>query len=338
MNFTDKVIRKAQVLKNTVLVLPESTDARTLQATQQILELDICSHIILLGNKDIILKHAKNICLSLSNKISILDPATDTRKDDFVGQYYEKRKHKGLSEVQALKDMSTPLFFGTMLVHNKEATGMVAGAITTTANVLRPAIRIIGTAANTKVVSSCFIMESHITDIGHQGLFIFSDCGIVPKPNSEELATITVSAAQSCRDFLDTEPIVSLLSFSTLGSAEHEDISIVRNAVSIIRQQHPNLCVDGELQMDAAINKTTASIKAPNSPSAGKSNTLIFPNLAAGNIGYKTAQQFGKTRAYGPIIQGLAAPINDLSRGCVVEEIVTTAAITLCQGSGGASQ
>lgn len=331
MGFKENVIKKAQSLQNTTLLLPESTDERILQATAQIIEKQISKKIILCGDPDVIRNRAKECNIVLSEQVEIVNPATDSRKNDFVHQYFEMRKHKGLTEVQASNDMTMPIFYAIMMMKHNYASAMVAGAITTTADLLKAAIRIVGVEKNNSIVSSCMVMETSNKTLGHEGQLLFSDCGIIPKPSTEELVNITVATAKSCEAFLETTPIISLLSFSTKGSASHPEVDKVRKAVEILQERYPHLIVDGEMQMDAAINQKTGTSKAPNSPTAGKSNTLIFPDLAAGNISYKAAQQFGNMNAYGPFIQGLATTINDLSRGCTTEEIVIISAASLCQ-------
>ena len=333
MGFSTDIVERAKAKKGSVLLLPESTDERMLEASKIIIQEGIAERVILFGETDHIRKCMKEHSIS-SDDIHIVDPNTDERKEQFIQALVEKRKHKGVDEAQARTLLQDPLWYATMMIAKKEATALVAGAVNSTSNVLRAAISLVGTAPNTSIVSSCFLMESPDNSIGgHEGQFIFSDCGIVPRPSVEELAEITISAAQSCKSLLQVEPIIAMTSFSSKGSAKHEEITKIQEALAIVKKRAPHLIVDGELQVDAALSPRVGASKAPDSPSAGKANTLIFPDLNSGNIAYKTAQFFGKMNAYGPLIQGLDAPINDLSRGCITQEIVIAAAITICQGA-----
>lgn len=333
MGFSTNIIEKAKTKKGSILLLPESTDERMLEASKTILQEGIAERVVLFGEKDALSTLLKAHGID-SDNIDIIDPNTDERKEQFIQTLVEKRKHRGVDETQAKALLQDPLWYATMMIHNKDANALVAGAVNSTSNVLRAAISVVGTAPNTSIVSSCFLMESPDTSIGgHNGQFIFSDCGTVPKPNAEELAEITISAAASCTALLQTEPIISMISFSSKGSAKHEEITKVQEALAIVKKRAPHLIVDGELQMDAALVPRVGISKAPDSPTAGKSNTLIFPDLNSGNIAYKTAQFYGKMNAYGPLLQGLGAAINDLSRGCITQEIVIAAAITICQGA-----
>lgn len=333
MQFKQNIIERAKNKKNQILFLPESTDERMLEATNTLLKDNICEKIVLFGDTDVIHTHIKTHHVANTDRIEIINPLTDSRKDEFIAELVELRKHRNLSAEQASEHLKNPLWYAAMMMRKKQGHAMVAGAVNTTANVLRPAILIVGTAPDSAIVSSCFLMESPDENIGgHNGQYIFSDCGTIPHPNVEELAEITNAAAHSCKTLLQTEPLIAMASFSTLGSAEHDDVTKVRDALALVKKKFPHLKVDGELQMDAVLSKRVAKTKAPQSPTAGIANTVIFPDLTAGNIAYKTAQYFGKMNAYGPLIQGLAAPINDLSRGCTAEEIVIAAAITICQG------
>ena len=227
--------------------------------------------------------------------------------------------------------MKNPLYFAAMLVKQQEYHAMIAGAITSTADVLRAALQVIGVSPELNLISSAFIIEHSHTHLGEQGCLVLSDCAIIPRPNSKELVQIALATIHTCRIYLETEPRMAFLSFSTKNSAKHEEVDKVQEAVAYIQEKHPALLIDGELQIDAALRPEVAKLKAPHSSIEGKANTLIFPDLASANIGYKTAQIFGNASAYGPIIQGLAAPVSDLSRGCTVNEIVISSAMTLIQ-------
>lgn len=331
MSFSQKIIERATAI-NRSLVLPESGDARVLQAAALIQKRNIASRICLIGSEEEILQNlkAKSIALNMDN-IDIVNPLTDSRREDFARSYYQKRRHRGVSEEQAYEHLGSALSFSAMLVHQNYYHAMVAGALHTTADVLRAALQIIGAQPGLNLVSSAFIIEQETPSLGADGCLVFSDCAIIPRPGSDDLAQIALAAASTCKLYLETVPRIAMLSFSTLGSAEHEEAHRVRAAVEQLRRQDARLIVDGEMQMDAALRPDVAALKAGQSAVAGKANTLIFPDLASGNIAYKTAQIFGRAAAYGPIIQGLAAPVSDLSRGCSAEEIVIAAGITLVQ-------
>lgn len=327
VRFIDKIKEKAKNNKKTI-VLPESLEKRTLEAAHRILEENIAK-LILIGNENEINNVGNGLNLE---KATIIDPNNFKQMDDYVQTLYDLRKNKGMTQEQAREILiSNPLYLGVMMVKIGMADGMVAGAVNSTANVLRPSLQILKTAKGTKLVSSFFVMVVPDCEYGSNGTFIFSDAGLVPNPNSEELAAIAESSAKSFKDLVEEEPYVAMLSFSTQGSGSHPDVEKVVQATQLVKEQNPMLMIDGEFQLDAAIVPSVGAQKAPNSDIAGKANVLIFPDLDAGNIGYKLTQRLAKAEAYGPVTQGIAKPVNDLSRGCTAEDIVGVVAITAVQ-------
>lgn len=325
MKIIEKIIEKAKKHKKTI-VLPEYMDDRVLKAAEKIVKENI-ANIIVIGNKDEI-GYKK---LDLSN-ISFIDPKYCSLTNIFINKLYELRKDKGMSLEEAKKLINEDyMFFACMLVKEGMADGIVSGACHSTSNTLRPALQIIKTKEDCKIVSAFFLMDVPHCDLGADGSFVFADCGLVQDPNSEELAYISKSSQESFELLTGKKSKIALLSHSTKGSAKHELVDKVVEAVKIAHKKFPELNLDGELQLDAAIIPEIAKNKAPDSKIAGHANTLIFPNLDAGNIGYKLVQRLGKAEAYGPITQGIAAPINDLSRGCSVDDIVGVVAITALQ-------
>ncbi len=329
MTFSEKMKAKARSKKK-ILVLPEGTEPRTIAASQKIMDEGLASQVFLLGNNEEVLKAAEAAGVTLTD-VTILDPASSDRIEAYAAEYTELRKHKGMTVELAREQVLDPLKWGALMVRLDDAHAMVAGAQNSTGNVLLSAFTIIKTKPGTKYASSCFVICSDKKELGVDGQFIFSDCGTIPDPNVEQLAEITIAASDSCRAFLDTEPVTAMLSFSTKGSASHPSIDKVTNALALVKEKAPELNVDGELQLDAAIIGSIGASKAPGSVVAGKANTLIFPDLQAGNIAYKLAQRLAGAEAYGPLLQGFAKPVNDLSRGCSVEDIVVTAAISIAQ-------
>lgn len=329
MSFIEDVKAKAKANLKTI-VLPEAEDKRTLEAAEQIKK-EGFAKLILLGNKETIEKDAKSYGFDLSG-IELVDPKTAPSLDDYVATLVELRKSKGMTEEEARKLLTeSNTYFGVMMVKKGDADGLVSGACHSTADTLRPSLQILKTKPGTKLVSAFFVMVVPDCKYGENGTFVFSDCGLNQNPTAEELAAIAESSAESFRFLVGKEPRVAMLSYSTLGSAKHDDVTKVQEATRIAKENNPNLLLEGELQLDAALVESVASLKAPNSKVAGHANTLIFPNLDAGNIGYKLVQRLAKAEAYGPMTQGIARPVNDLSRGCNAEDIVGVVAITAVQ-------
>ena len=329
MSFLGQVRKKA-LQANRRIVLPESSDERVIRAASQILKENL-AQVILVGNQEAIMHSAKAYEVSLSG-VKIVDPYNFERLNDYVNKLVELRSKKGMTPEEAKKLLQTdPNFFGAMLVKMGDADGMVSGSASPTANVLRAAIQVIGTQPGVKTVSSVFIMElSQFKDL-FGSILVFGDCSVIPVPTSEQLADIATSAAETAVKIAGINPRVALMTFSTKGSAKHECVDRVIEAGRILRERKVKFRFDDELQADAALVKSVGEIKAPLSDVSGNANVLIFPSLSAGNIGYKLVQRLAGANAYGPIIQGLNAPVNDLSRGCSVEDIVVLTAITSAQ-------
>ncbi|MEF9878321.1 MAG: phosphate acetyltransferase [Clostridia bacterium] len=319
-----KLKAKASVMH---IVLPEGSEPRTVQASAKIVAQGIAK-VTLLGNSEEIQKVAAETKTDLSG-VEMIDPKSSDKSAAYAELLFELRKAKGMTLEQAqglvTGDM---LYYGAVMLKAGDADGMVAGAINSTGNVLRPALQIIKTAPGIKVVSSCFIMELEDKSRGDQGVMVFGDCAVIPNPSAEELAAIAIASADSGRLLVDLEPRVAMLSFSTKGSAKHDLVTKVQEATKIAHELAPELPLDGELQADAALEVSVGQLKSPGSAVAGHANVLIFPDLQAGNIGYKLVQRLAGAVAVGPIIQGLAKPVSDLSRGCSVDDIVSVVAIT----------
>lgn len=330
MLLLDKIKKKARANIQTV-VLPESYDERMLFAAEKIVTQGLAK-IVLLGNPEKVKEDAAAKGVDLAG-VEILDPCTSPKLDSYVENLVEIRKKKGLTAEDARKLLTAPdnLYYAGLMVRLGDAGGCVAGATSTTGNVLRAAIQTIGTSPGMKTVSSFFIMITKDAKFGEDGIVLFADCAVNPNPDSQALAEIAVSTARNCKSFLDVDARVAMLSFSTKGSASHPDIDKVTKALEIAKQIDPALQIDGELQADAALIPSIGEKKAPGSTVAGKANVVVFPDLDAGNIGYKLTERIGGAEAIGPIIQGLAKPVNDLSRGCSVEDIVNVTAITAVQ-------
>ena len=330
MDFVQEMKSKAKNLQKK-LVLPEGTEPRTVKAARCIVDEKLAASVYLIGKESEVQKIAIKEGINLEG-VSVVDPASSPLLAKYANTYYELRKHKGVTPEQAKTDMTAPLRWGAMMVHLGEADAMVAGAENTTADVLRAGLAIIGTIPGSKTASSCFVMQMPDAAWGVDGALIFSDGAVVPDPTAEQLAEITISAAQSCREFLNAEPAVAMLSFSTKGSGgDHPNVKKVQEALALVKVKEPRLLVDGELQADAALIPSVTEKKAPGSPVQGKVNTLVFPDLGSGNIGYKLVQRLGKAQAFGPFLQGFAKPISDLSRGASVDDIIVTCAVTLAR-------
>lgn len=329
MNFIDSIKEKARNNKKKI-ILPESMDKRVLSAAS-IAHKEQLAEIILIGKEDEVLELAKEDNINLEG-ITIINPFTNELTDELINDFYELRKAKGMTPEQARETLlGDYMYYACMLVHKELADGIVSGACHSTANTMRPALQIIKTAPDAKLVSTFFLMIVPNCEYGLNGTFAFGDCGLEQNPDSEKLAAIAASTSKSFETLTGEKAITALLSHSTMGSAAHEHVDKVVEAVKIAKEQYPEYTIDGELQLDAAIVPSVASSKAPNSEVAGKANVLIFPDLDAGNIGYKLVQRLAKAEAYGPVTQGIKKPVNDLSRGCSTEDIVGVVAITAVQ-------
>ena len=328
MSFTEKVWKLAKQ-ESKKIVLPEGDEERNLKAAE-IIHKNGIAEVILIGNEAKIKENAKSFGANVDG-IEIIDPETSAKTSEYANAFYELRKSKGVTEEKALATVKDPVYYGTMMVKVGDADGLVSGAVHSTGDLLRPGLQIIKTAPGIKVVSSFFVMELPNSPYGDNGTLLFGDCAVNPNPTAEELASIAISTAENAKSLCNIDPKVAMLSFSTMGSAKHDNVTKVVEATKMAKEARPDLAIDGELQLDAAIVGKVAALKAPNSTVAGNANVLIFPDLQAGNIGYKLVQRFAGAEAIGPICQGFAKPINDLSRGCSAQDIVNVVAITAVQ-------
>lgn len=319
-DFLNRMKAAATADKKTI-VLPEGEDPRTIEAARKIVEEDLANLIILGDPAAIDVPGA-----------TVLDPRTAEKHDEYAAKFAELRAKKGVTLPEAMEQMNDATYFGTMMVKMGDADGLVSGACHSTANTLRPALQILKTAPGTKLVSAFFIMCTKTPEYGADGTLLFADCGLNINPTAEELSEIALASAESWKAFMgDIEPKVAMLSFSTMGSAKGDVPTKVQQATELANEKNPELALDGDLQLDAALVQSVADLKAPASKVAGSANVLVFPDLESGNIGYKLVQRFGGAEAYGPILQGIARPVNDLSRGCSADDIVGVVAITAVQ-------
>ena len=325
-------IRKKAALSPKRIVLPEGEEERTIKATSIILNEKI-AFPILLGKEEKIKKFAEEYGVSIEGA-EIVDPETSSMREKYAKIYYEIRKHKGMTEEKAFELMKDPLYFGSLMVYSNDADGEVAGAINATGDVLRPALQTIKTAPDISIVSSSMFMITSKKEYGEEGILNFADCAVMPNPTAQELADIAISSALTFKTLVGREPKVAMLSFSTKGSAKHELVDKVVNATNIIKEKAPDLLVDGELQADAALVPNIGERKAKGSSVAGHANVLIFPDLQSGNIGYKLVERLSGAKTVGPILQGMAKPVNDLSRGCSVDDIVDVVSVCVLKAEG----
>lgn len=329
MKLIDEIIARAKSDKQRI-VLSESYELRTLKAADLLIK-DEIADIILIGDESEIKEKAKSLNLSNIEKAIFINPESNNKREDYINLLVELRKHKGMTTSEAEKLVKNPLYLTCLMIKNGDADGEVAGAENTTGDVLRPALQIIKTSPGIRVVSGAFLMFTRSKRYGDNGVLLFADCAVMPNPNANELAQIAVSSAQTWKALTGKEPRVGMLSYSTKGSAQHELVDKVIEATKVAKEMNPDLIIDGEMQADAAIVASIGNSKAPNSILGGKANVLVFPTLESGNISYKLVQRLGNAEAVGPILQGMAAPINDLSRGCSVDDIYRMVAVTANQ-------
>ena len=318
-DFLNRMKAAAKANKKTI-VLPEGEDPRTIEAARQIVAEDLAD-LVILGNPDEIDVEG----------VTVIDPATADKRQAYADAFYELRKAKGVTPEAAFEQMADATYFGTMMIKCGDADGLVSGACHSTANTLRPALQILKTAPGTKLVSSFFIMCTPAAEYGEGGTLLFADCGLNIAPDADQLSEIAISSAATWKSLMSDEPVVAMLSYSTMGSAGGDTAEKVQEATRLAKEKAPELALDGDLQLDAALEASVGLLKAPDSKVPGNANILVFPDLAAGNIGYKLVQRFAKAEAYGPVLQGIARPVNDLSRGCSAEDIVGVVAITAVQ-------
>ena len=331
MDFIQNIIQKAKAY-NKHIVLPEGFEERTLKAADYVLANNI-ARLTIIGSPEDIFGKAKALGLANIDKANIVDPKNNPQKSKYVDLMLQLRKSKGLTQADAERLIENPLYLGTLMIKAGDVDGEVAGAANATGDVLRPAFQYVKTLPGISVVSGAIFMILKDQSWGHDGIFLFADCAVHPNPTDRELAEIAITTARTAKAIGGYEPKVAMLSFSTKGSAKHEMVDKVARATQMAREMDPSLAIDGEMQVDAAIVPAIGKSKAPGSAIAGNANVLVFPNLEAGNIGYKLVQRLGNAETVGPILQGMAAPINDLSRGCSVEDIVSLIAITVNQAA-----
>lgn len=332
MNLLEKIRGKAQSYQKRI-VLPESFEERTLKAADFAVANGL-ARVILLGKREKVLSRALDLDLKNLDGASFVDPLNHDKKAHYINLMVELRKHKGLTSAEASMLIENPLYLSALMIKNGDADGEVAGAMNATGDVLRPAFQFVKTQPGISVVSGAFLMILPNPAFGDEGILIFADCAVHPNPDDQQLAEIALATAKTARDIAGMEPRVAMLSFSTKGSARHEMVDLVVNATNIARSMDPGLSIDGELQADAALVDTIGKSKAPGSAVAGHANVLVFPDLNSGNIAYKLVQRLAGAEAIGPILQGMAAPINDLSRGCSVSDVINMIAITSIQAAG----
>lgn len=325
-----QLIREKAKKNPKIIVLPEGEEQRMIKAAETIINEGIAI-LILLGREENIKSKAQELGIDLSNKIKIINPKDSEKLKKYAESYYQLRKNKGVSSDQAYQLLENPLYFGALMVYHDDADGLVAGSINATGDVFRPALQTIKTAPGINIVSSSFIMVIPDCPYGEKGVMVFADCALNPEPNAEQLADVAIASAATGKALVGFEPRVAMLSFSTRGSGKHPLVDKVIEATKIAKEKKPELLIDGELQADAALIPSIGERKAPNSKIAGKANVLIFPDLHSGNIAYKLIERLAKAKAIGPISQGMRKPVNDLSRGCSVADIVNVVAITVLQ-------
>jgi phosphate acetyltransferase len=328
-NFRDKIL---DLVKSTPkrLVLPEGIDRRVLKAAEMIVREKFTSELIVLGKPAEMEVNARKEGISLAG-VTLLDPAASPMLSEFTHNLYESRKNKGMTEEQAAELMRDEVYFGAMLLHAGNVDAMVSGSMTPTAKTVKASLIIVKPREGIKTVSGSFVITVPDCVYGNDGAFVYADCGVVPEPTSEQLADIAISSAETCRKLLKTEPVVAFLSFSTLGSADSPSVLKVREAVRLLRERPVDFPFDGEMQFDAAVDSVVAKLKAPKSQVAGRANVMVFPDLNSGNIAYKITQRLSRAEAYGPLLQGISKPVNDLSRGATPEDILIVSAITVAQ-------
>ena len=330
MSFIENIKQRAKQDIKTI-ILPEVEDKRVLEAASKVIK-EGFAKVILIGDKEQVENDIKEYNIDLTG-VEIIDIKTSTRKQEYAQKLFELRQAKGMTEEEASKLIEEPIYYGMMMLKLGEADGLVSGAAHSTSNTLRPALQILKTAPNTKLVSAFFVMCVPDCEYGEHGIFVYGDSGLVENPNSDELSEIAISSAKSFKNLVGAEPKVAMLSYSTYGSAKSELTEKVIEATKLVKEKNPDLIVDGELQVDAAIIPEVSKSKAPGSIVEGNANVLIFPDLNAGNIGYKLTQRLAKAEAYGPLCQGIAKPVNDLSRGCSADDIAGVVAITAVQAA-----